>query len=501
MTLGGRGVGVLIAALVTALLAVLPVSAAQASGDVVTFPDVEDINPKATPYSITIDDAGGVGHLVARWVVDYNDPHEIELPHEGTATLPFVDTFTENFTTRVYVYRCVNPTWIVGTCVSVDYTPEFNVWVNADPDIWVDAVGTTEVRYPFDYDPPGLGVTTWRLLAADRSELSSGQTSLGPGAEIPLSVPLGTPEQQGSLLITTSVDGTVVGHLDGFQGLSVPLDGVPPPAPTVTMSASVVYPYRDGYLDSIVVTTQSPGSMGARLAAVEQATGKVYRLDDLLKSSDTSVFTGDSVNKQMPAGIYRFRVVSRDAAGESSTLSEPFELRWDRVERLTWRRTVPAAKTVIKKYVGACGKLSRPADPGWRGSLGYYSGTSCADPKRASVQAIHALRIPASLNDKYVGLRVSLTGAANRRQPGSYLVLGYYTNARKWKFEQRVVFRGSDLRLHEGRRTNRETKTFVHDDGRGPFVAWTTGLTAGSRFDVKSFTVEIERYALVPEGQ
>jgi hypothetical protein len=501
MTLGGRGVGVLIAALVTALLAVLPVSAAQASGDVVTFPDVEDINPKATPYSITIDDAGGVGHLVARWVVDYNDPHEIELPHEGTATLPFVDTFAENFTTRVFIYRCVNPTWSVGTCVSVDYTPEFNVWVNADPDIWVEAVGTTEVRYPFDYDPPGLGVTTWRLLAADRSELSSGQTSLGPGAEIPLSVPLGTPEQQGSLLITTSVDGTVVGHLDGFQGLSVPLDGVPPPAPTVTMSTSVVYPYRDGYLDSIVVTTQSPGSMGARLAAVEQATGKVYRVDDLLKSSDTSVFTGVSVNKQMPAGIYRFRVVSQDAAGESSTLSEPFELRWDRVERLTWRRTVPAAKTVIKKYVGACGKLSRPADPGWRGSLGYYSGT-CRDPKRALVQVIHGLNLPPSMNGKYAGFRVSVTGGPNRRQPGSYLVLGYYTNAKKWGFEHREVLRGSGVQTHQGHRVRgRETPDFIHEGRRGPYVAWSTGLTSGSRYDVKSFTVEITYVALVPEPQ
>ena len=50
-----------------------------------------------------------------------------------------------------------------------------------------------------------------------------------------------------------------------------------------------------------------------------------------------------------------------------------------------WRVTVPAAKTVIKKYVGSCGTLRRPAEPGWRGSLGYYSG-NCRDPKQALVQ-------------------------------------------------------------------------------------------------------------------
>lgn len=48
MTLGGRGVGVLVAALVAALLVVLPIAGAQAVEGVVTFPDVDDINPQAT---------------------------------------------------------------------------------------------------------------------------------------------------------------------------------------------------------------------------------------------------------------------------------------------------------------------------------------------------------------------------------------------------------------------------------------------------------------------
>lgn len=72
MTVGGRGVGVLVGALMAALLAVLPIAGAQAAGDLVAWPDVDDINPKVTSYSITINDPEAVANLVARWKVGHS---------------------------------------------------------------------------------------------------------------------------------------------------------------------------------------------------------------------------------------------------------------------------------------------------------------------------------------------------------------------------------------------------------------------------------------------
>jgi hypothetical protein len=510
MTLGGRGVGVfvagLVAALVTALLAVvLPMSAARAAPALVVFPDAHDINPKATPYSITIDDPGAVANLVARWDVAEADYREMALPHSGEVVLPFVETFAHNFTTVVTVYRCVNATWSADSCIELAVSPWTKVWVEASIGTsTMLPVSPTPQTVTFTYQPPGLGTSTWRLLAADGSELLAGKTALGPGGELAIAVPPGTAEQVGTLEVVSSVDGTVVGHLDGRASLGVQLDGVPPPTPTISVSASVVYPHRDGYLDSIAVMLSAPGSVYSDLEAVNETTGAVYRVHRAYaaKAPYKVSFEGwSSTQQRIPAGVYRLRVVATDWGGQSFSVSDPIEVRWDRLAMRTWRVTIPAAKTVIKKNVGSCGTLRKPAEPGWRGSLGYYSG-SCRDSAKSVVQVIHGAVIPTSFNGKYDNFRVSLTGGPNKRQPRSYLVLGYYTNAKKWQFEHRQEFLGRRVQLHKGDLVRtQELKSYVHTDGKAPYVAWSTGLASGSRYDVKSFTVQISYQALVPEGQ
>lgn len=502
MTVGGRGVGVLVGVLVTGLLAVLPIAGAQAVEGVVTFPDVDYINPKVTPYSISITDAGGAGHLIARWGINRDEHREIEVPHEGTATLPFAETFTDNYLTRVSLWRCPNATWIFNTCVQVDYSDLVSVLIRADMTMTLgDAVGVEAVSVPFTYFPTGVGTTTWRLLGADGSELVTGRTDPGPGGQLVLAVPPGTPEQLGVLELRTSLDGTAVGHLDDLVSVPMQLDGVPPPMPSVTVSALAVYPYEDHYRDEVPVSVYAPGARSVVLDAVNEATGVAYHVDSALEPDEPSetFFTNDGRGMDsMPAGNYQLRIVSKDLGGQSSAVSHSIEVRWDRVNLRKWQATVPAAKTVIKKYVGSCGKLRRPAEPGWRGSLGYYSG-NCRDPKQALVQTIHAIEIPPAMGGVYPFFKVSLIGGPNRQRPGSYLVLGYYTNAKKWKFEHPRVHRGRGVAVRQGRAVRRShTEEFIHDDGNGPYVAWSAGLTAGSRYDVKSFRVELLIKELVP---
>lgn len=505
MTLGGREVGVLVGLLVTALLAVLPLSTAQAAPSAIEFPDGLDINPTATPYSISVNDPEAVANLVARWDVEESDYREVLLPHTGEVVLPFGETFAHNFVTVVTVYRCVNTTWSVDSCIEVATSRRTNIWVEATIDFTaLPTVVPTPQTVSFTYQPPGLGTSTWRLLAADGSELIAGTTPVGPGGEFTVAVPPGTAEQQGTLEVASSVDGTVVGHLDGVTSTGVRLDGVPPPAPSISVSGAVVYPHRDDYLDSITVTVSAPASTFSDLEAVNDATGAVYRVHRAFaeKGPYKVSFEGWSTTGQrIPAGLYRLRAVSTDWGGQSVSSTDPIEVRWDRLTMRTWQATIPAAKTVIKKFVGPCGKLRRPAEPGWRGSLGYYS-RSCRDSAKSVVQVMQGAVIPASFNGKYDKFRVSLTGGPNRKQPRSYLVLGYYTNAKKWRFEHRQEFRGRRVQLHKGELVRtQELKSYVHTDGKAPYVAWSTGLALGSRYDVKDFTVQISYQALVPEGQ
>ena len=55
--------------LLAGLVSIVPLGAAGAVEGVVSFPDVEAINPTVTAYDLAVTDAGGVGTLVARWKV------------------------------------------------------------------------------------------------------------------------------------------------------------------------------------------------------------------------------------------------------------------------------------------------------------------------------------------------------------------------------------------------------------------------------------------------
>ncbi len=287
--------------------------------------------------------------------------------------LPFAETFADNYGTAVSIHRCVSTTWSADSCVDLETGPYVEVWVEAETDLdWFSRTANpTPQTVSFTYYPPGLGTSAWRLLAADGSEILAGTTPWGPGGQFTLAVPAGTPEQDGTLEVVSSLDGTVVGHLDGHLNQPFGIDGVPPPVPQVSLSASVVYPHDDDYLDEITVTVLAPGADDVGLQAVNQETGAAHPLEGFQGSDQpqTVEFKGrSSNNKDIPSGTYRIRVISSDRGGGSSTRSEPFEVRGDRLKVVRWQRTVPAAETVIKKYTGPCGTLRTPAEPGWRGS-------------------------------------------------------------------------------------------------------------------------------------
>lgn len=503
MTRGRWVIGVAVT-LVGGLLSVVPASVSAATTPI-AWPEETILNPHATPYTITVDDAGGVGTLIARWTVASGQWREVVLPHEGEVILPFAETFTDNHHTDVDVYRCPGSVFDAGSCAVASASQFLHIYVEADTNLdhVSGAISPTPRSVPFFYHPPGLGTTSWRLLAADGTVLQAGVTPLGSGGDLVLSVPPGTPEQSGTLEMTIALDGTAVGALEGTQVLPVRMDGVAPSPPVVATTGTVVYPWGDGYLDDVRVTVSTAGASHLKIVAENTATGAVHhRLATTLdeRQSIATSFAGrDYRGRILPAGSYRLRVVATDDAGNASaTLSEPIEVRAERLIEKRWTRTVPAAKTIIKKFVGACSTLKKPASRGWRGSLGYYSATTCRRPQQSYVQVVHGLYVPKGAFDKYTRLRISVTGGPSRGHDGSYLILGYYSDSNPWRFTNRSVLRGSGVGTRRGASVvGGQVNRLVHDRFEDrPFVAWSTGLTAGSRYDVKSFTIQLTRQVL-----
>ncbi|MFC7360890.1 hypothetical protein [Nocardioides astragali] len=502
MTRGKRWVIGVAVILVGGLLSVVPASVSAATGPI-AWPEETILNPHATPYTITVNDAGGVGTLIAQWRPAEDQVRELVLPHEGDVTLPFAES-ADNFSTTVYVYRCPG-TVVDRTCASAGYSRPLRIYVEADTTPLVGgrgAIGPTAQALSFSYVPEGLGTTSWRLLAADGAVLQTGTTPLSTRGEIVVSVPAGTPEQRGSLEMVITLDGTAVGHLEGTQVLLANIDGVAPPPPVISTTGSVIYSYDDGYLDSVGVTVSTTGARTVEVVAVNEATGVVHSVLPAFPRADpyTFEFAGrDSRRRSLPPGTYRLRAVATDAGDNSSTgLGAPIEVRAERLRQDTWTRTVPAAKTIVKKFVGDCSTLHKPASRGWRGSLGYYSATRCRRPKESFVQVVHGIYVPQSVLDKYTRMRISLTGGPSRGRAGSYLILGYYSDNKPWRFTNRSVHRGSGVGIRRGASVvGGQVNRLVHDRFEDrPFVAWSTGLTAGSRYDVKSFTVQLTRQVL-----
>lgn len=474
-----------------------PLGSAGAVEGVVTFPDVEAINPHVTAYDVTVTDAGGVGTLVARWKVSQDRFAEHALPHEGTASLPFAATVERNVFTTVEVFRCASATWSQSSCVWVDTSGWFSIYRQAEAQSGLPRpVGVSPRQFGWTYYPAGLGTTQWRLLGADGSVLQSGATPLDTGGTITLSVPPGTPAQQGSIELVSTVDGTPVGHLEGTTVVPVLVDGIAPAAPSLTLSATEFYPYSDDFRDSIRVgVVAEPGSSVSLTVETEPA-GTSRHLTSFQAGAAVRdvAFNGRLDYKALPAGTYRLRAVSTDAAGNTSTvLSGPVTLRAERVVSSFWRTRIKATDSVIKRFVGPCGALREPASRGWRRSLAYVSGTKCQDAKKAYVQAVHATHIPSSVVKRYRTVKVSVLGGPSLRAPrGSYLVLGYYREGRKWDFVHRSVLRGTGVTMRDGRSTSGgDARALIHDIDTKPFIAWSTGLSSGSRYDVRSFVVEV----------
>lgn len=342
---------------------------------------------------------------------------------------------------------------------------------------------------------------TWRLTSAptdDAPALASGETGpivdpTGPTA-FTYTVPAGLADGTYHLHLALEATSAEHGRLTGSQRTTVLVDQT---APTIELRdpPTVVYPVRDDYLDRAVWKVRTAERTNVFLE-VRDGAGTV--LADIMapaQAGDWSQvsWSGSDRGRPVPDGSYAVTLTARDRAGNTTTVQRRIRVSGLARRATTYRRTVSAVRSRTGDFVGRCSSLRKRG-----GALLLASQTRCAGRKDADsvVLTRHGIYVPQAVERRYLSMRVTVHGGPAGRSRRNYLVLGYL---RGKEFTNRAV-------LHEGRRhvgdLVRDPVRHVFDrETRRPYVLWSTGLAAGSRYVVRSFTVEIRYLALVEPGK
>lgn len=470
-----------------ALVGLAVPASAEDPGLTVTWPTATDVNVSTDTYTITVNDTAPEpqGTLYAEWRGERQ-----ELPHNGTHAMQFA----AGGTGAMKVVRCIE-----GTCSDTgDWSPSLTVWRNLD-------LGREQVSFG---GRPGDTVK-FRLssVAAEGATLSVAWrlTSSWPEeqefeavAEVPLdasgngflSIVVPEEAQTATFYLTTDVttDFAPFGphRTSGWDTFDV--DGTPATL-TPRLSSSSIYPHRDGYRDSIGVSVGSSEIVSAKFELVSSS-GRVVRTFSRTPASGHSLVINGrtATGALLPSGSYTLRVTGTDAVGNKRIVSRAFSLSHKRIQTRTWTRTFKAGATLTRNgaFVQACSTLRKPSLRGWAGSLGYYSRTKCSRDNADIVSTTNGVYVPKAFQNRYGTYQVSFYGGGARGTRGAYIVMGYLNN--KNAFTHRIQG-GAPVRSYAGKVAS--AGNFVHDKTTKPYVLWTAGLTDGSRYDVKSFTVKL----------
>lgn len=480
----------LVAACLLTLGLVAPAEAGSADPVEVTFPEVTALNPDHTPYVLEIHDPQPeLGELFARW-----GAREVALPHDGSATIPL--SAGDGSNPYIYVVRCpAAGDQCVGTgqgrSVALVRSLGLRMLEVTDGTVGAGTRLPVEVSYPHFAEGDRIRLE-WTVTDAEGGALvvqSAADWLVGDPMPIP-GIPADTDAEQVRIAVHAISDSARWGELEGSVENEYWVDVVPPKM-KASLSSDVVFPAPDGYLDYTRIQIgpwAGPETLRVDVVDWAGAVTNVYA-----GRADGIAFDGRNGDEPFPAGRYTLRVTGYDFVGNATVRELP--VRVDdrlRVER-TYRRTIPAARTLVDQYVGVCSHLGSAAGRGWKRSLGLYSTSPCAKEDGSVVATLHGAQVPASFGDYPSAIRLSLYGGAARGARSAYLVHGWLRNDTDWFMKRRTIRGG--LGEHK---TNAVTATKVvrEIDGRR-WVYWQVGLTDGSRYDIKSFTISTSYYRLV----
>lgn len=486
----------------------LAVPAYAEPGLTVTWPTTTEVDVANTAYTFTVADtvAEPQGVLYAEW-----QGERTEIPHTGDHTM----AFTTGGTGTIKVIRCVPPTEPPGDPVCTetgDVSPELTVFKSMNA--WIERISfgggagdTAKYQLSSPDTPSATVAVTWTLVQdLPTTDVATGQTSVdldaGGSGTFTVKVPDDVKTGGHRLEVRLSTEFAPFGPHRGYGWDVFDVDG---DAPTLSAgtSGTSVYPYRDRYRDSIALSIRSNEYVGARIEVLN-GSGKIVRT--ILRRpawyEHRLTFDGRTASGAIiSAGSYRFRVTVTDPVGFKTTkITRSFAVSHKRLVKKTWKRTLTPAQVhpgPRSQYVGKCSTLRKPSLRGWAGSFGFYSETKCARADESSVvSTVSGVYVPKAFQNRYGTYQVWLNGGGaksggKRHGRNAYIVMFYRNTA--IKDVHRVQFNGV-MGSHAGRSV--AAGSFVFDKTAKPYVLWRAGLSEGSRYDVKSYTVKLTYTAL-----
>jgi hypothetical protein len=260
----------------------------------------------------------------------------------------------------------------------------------------------------------------------------------------------------------------------------------------------VFYPERDVYYrqwrDEVdIVVLRDPVAETVRIdeLTIKNTAGNVVRR--VTDPRRARYWNGRMTDGELaPAGRYAVEATVSDAAGNTAVLARSVLVSHERVQQVTWERTVAPRRSLIDKFVGRCASLKMPARASWRGSIGLRSkasGPRCRDLRAQTVSTIHRLRLPRTQLGRaelYERVQVSAFGGGTPGTGPSYLVQVY------WNGDDWVARTQFDKRLgwHLGRPVG--PNVVLGDPAKErPVMFWSVGLAEGASYDLKSFKVSV----------
>lgn len=274
----------------------------------------------------------------------------------------------------------------------------------------------------------------------------------------------------------------------------------PPPTPELTLSASQLYPYVDGYKDS--VTGQLSGNPATsdpddnallydeRLEIVAPNGDVVLTRRSHREPVDLSWSAADG--GLMAAGVYEFRVSLVDSAGNASAPATA-QVRVVREHVQTRRLRLLLRPNAVRSTttVGRCSQLRRIGDATWPGALGLHSNTLCRRTAAAgTVTTTYVARIPATLSRD--PLVVSMVGGADPRRHRSIAEGRARLGAKAWTGPVRLA---PAMTTHSIATLPRATAP-----SSAQTLRWLVRVRAGSRYEVLRLNATMTYRVLVPDA-
>lgn len=471
-----------------------PVSAEEEPGaDVplsleVSFPEETIHHIQGGDYEVEIEVAGNTS-LVARL---RSGP--MELPVSGGAV--GLDLTRGSY--RVQIVACRDDECLEVWSPTLDVRHQLAIGVrdNRPKDLTLLSTGGT---VPMHVDEPGsdrTGVVDWTLLTRHgQKQVASGSTTFRPGTtqdEAVFDLVPGEPLPDGEydLRVTAVAELERFGRVEGDSARHLLVDSRA--EAYLVVSGDKIYPVQDGYRDVLDIRAATHDTIEDVELAVVDAEGRTAQVLATSWSPDSDPGRGELQlrwsaspgGEPLPAGRYTVRLRTTDAMGHEGEWTHPVQVFGERLRQRKFRYKVTAADSVVNTWVGRCSRLREPSSHGREGSLGLLSQTRCKKPSESHVVVMSGVYLPRSIGRAYRQVKVTYTGGPARGARGSYVVFGYVN--RNNSLKGRTVVRGGWGKHKPG---GVDVKKVGHREGRRNYILWQTGLSEGSRYDIRSFTI------------